>query len=342
MGLAISQSDMNLRQLEILRSLVRHRTTVSAAKDLGLSQPAISNALKSMEAKAGFALFERINNRLFPTAEAMTLYKDGEAIFALHSQLESRVRDLKENRSGRLSIVATPPIAYGILPTALRQFMSARPATRVFFDVRRYEGTIEAVLNRSAELGFALGLSDHPGIACEIVHKAEMVCVFAPGHPLSLKKIVSANDLVDFPLIGLERGTRLGEALRHSFTQAKAAFRPVVEVRYCNTACVLAAARVGVAVVDPFSPRQGGSHDLDVRPFIPTTPSTAYMLWSEAQPLSRLARSFLDEVRKVSRGQADKMAEVPAPAPNKIAETASRVGPRLRKQRTKQRRAPRA
>jgi len=48
---------MTLRQLEILRALIRHRTTVAAAQDLGLSQPAISNALKTMEAQAGFALF---------------------------------------------------------------------------------------------------------------------------------------------------------------------------------------------------------------------------------------------------------------------------------------------
>jgi DNA-binding transcriptional LysR family regulator len=72
-------------------------------------------------------------------------------------------------------------------------------------------------------------------------------------------------------------------------------------VRYCNTACVLAAAGVGVAVVDPFSPRQGGSHDLIVRPFTPKTVAVAYMLWSEAEPLSRLAKAFLDEVRETSR-----------------------------------------
>ena len=58
---------MTLRQLEILRAVIRHRTTVAAADELALSQPAISNALKAMEAQAGFALFERVNNRLFPT-----------------------------------------------------------------------------------------------------------------------------------------------------------------------------------------------------------------------------------------------------------------------------------
>jgi hypothetical protein len=99
---------------------------------------------------------------------------------------------------------------------------------------------------------------------------------------------------------------------------------------------------VGVAVVDPFSPRQGGSHDLEVRPFMPTTPSTAYMLWSEAQPLSRLARSFLDEVRKVSQLQADKVAGVPPPGSNKLAAIAREGSSRLRNERTKRRRAPRA
>ena len=86
---------MNLRQLEILRAVIRHRTTVAAADELALSQPAISNALKAMEAQAGFALFERVNNRLFPTSEAMALYKESEAIFALHAKLENRVRDLE-------------------------------------------------------------------------------------------------------------------------------------------------------------------------------------------------------------------------------------------------------
>jgi DNA-binding transcriptional LysR family regulator len=292
---------MNLRQLEILRAVVRHRTTVAAAEELALSQPAISNALKAMEAQAGFALFERVNNRLFPTAEAMALYKESEAIFALHAKLESRVRDLRENRAGHLSIAATPPLAYSIIPPALSDFLRRRPQTRMFFDVRRYEGIIDGVLSRVAELGFALGFSHHPGIAHEVVHRGEMVCVLPPGHALAERDEISPSDLVGRPFIGLERGTQLGEAVRDSFARAGAPFQPTVEVRYCNTACVLAAAGVGAAVVDPFSPRQSGNGGLVVRPFVPKTPALAYMLWSEAQPLSRLAKAFLSEVRQASR-----------------------------------------
>lgn len=292
---------MNLRQLEILRAVVRHRTTVAAADELALSQPAVSNALKQMEAQAGFALFERINNRLFPTTEAMELYRESEAIFALHAKLERRVQDLRESRSGHLAIVATPPLAYSVISPSLGTFIRERPAARVFFDVRRYEEIIESVLNRVAELGFVLGLDHHPGIAHEVVQTGEMVCVFAPSHPLARQETVSAGDLADVPLIGLERGTRLGEAVRESFARAGAAFQPVVEVRYCNTACSLAAIGAGVAVVDPFSPYQGSPHPLVVRPFLPSTPVTSYMLWSQAAPLSRLAQAFLEDVRATSR-----------------------------------------
>ena len=58
--------------------------------------------------------------------------------------------------------------------------------------------------------------------------------------------------------------------------------------------CVLAAAGVGVAGIDPFPPRQGG-HDLVVRPFAPIMPAVACMLWSYAQPLSGAARTFLQD-----------------------------------------------
>ena len=251
----------------------------------------ISNALKAMEAQAGFALFERVNNRLFPTTEAMALHKESDAIFALHAKLENRVRDLRESRAGHLSIVATPPLAYSIIPPAMSEFLQQRPQTRMFFDVRRYEGIIDGLLSRVAQLGFALGFSPHPGIAQEVVHTGEMVCVLPPNHVLADRPVISAADLVDLPFIGLERGTRLGEAVRDSFAKVGAPFQPTVEVRYCNTACVLAAAGVGAAVVDPFSPRQGGSNGLVVKPFTPKTPALAYILWLEAEPLSRLAKA---------------------------------------------------
>ena len=288
---------MTLRQLEILRALIRYRTTIAAARKLGLSQPAVSNALKTMEAQAGFALFERINNRLFPTREAQLLHDEAEAIFTVHGILENRLRDLKESKAGHLRIVATPPIGYGIIPHALKSFLAERRQVRVFFDVRRYEGVVERVETNLAELGFALGLDEHPGLHTETILTGEMVCVVRRDHELARREVVSPADLAPYSFIGLERGTRLGEAVRDSFRRAGASFSFNVEVRYCNTACVLAETGVGAAIVDPFSPEIGG-HDLAIIPFRPKTSVAAYVAWSKARPLSRLAQAFLADVRR--------------------------------------------
>lgn len=294
---------MTLRQLEILRALIRNRTTIAAAEALLLSQPAVSNALKQMEAQAGFALFERVNNRLFPTREALALAEDAEAIFTLHARLENRVRDLKESRSGALRLAATPPLGHGVIASLLPRFLAERPQVRVFLDVKRFEGVTESLENGLADIGFMLGEAEGLALTREELHGGDMVCVAPANHPLAEKTVVTPADLAAFPFIALERGTRMGEAVRESFRQADQPFAFAVEVRYCNTACILAANGVGAAIVDRYSPTaiSAAAQPLAVRPFRPATRTAAYAAWSPNRPLSRLAEAFLMEMRAEMR-----------------------------------------
>jgi len=298
---------MNLRQIELLRAVVRCETTVRAAQELGLSQPAVSNAIKHLESQVGFPLFERVNNRLFPTAEARSLYEDSEPIFALHAALEARVQDIKENRAGHIRIIATPPLGYGVLPAALRNFLVKRPKVRVSFDVRRFEHVLESVENGTAELGFVMGMDDDRGLDAETFFTGDMVCVMRPEHPLAAKATITPDDLREAPYIALEQGTRMGTIVRRAFAQADVPHRFSVEVRYCNTACVLAESGVGVAVVDPLSPVFSGHYDLAIRPFAPASEVRASAVRSRKRPISRAADAFLREVRLVAAETAAKL-----------------------------------
>lgn len=291
---------MNLRQIELLRAVIRCETTVRAAQELGLSQPAVSNAIKHLESQVGFPLFERVNNRLFPTAEARALYKDSDPIFTLHAAFEAKVQDLKENRSGHIRIIATPPLGYGVIPSALRNFLAKRPKVRVSFDVRRFENVVESVENGTAELGFVMGLGDNRGLDAETFFTGDMVCVMRPDHPLAAKDTITPQDLRDAPYIALEQGTRMGTIVRNAFADAAEPFRFSVEVRYCNTACVLAESGVGVAVVDPLSPVFSGHYNLAIRAFAPASEVTASVIRSRKRPISRAAESFLREVRLIA------------------------------------------
>lgn len=297
---------MNLRQIELLRAVVRCETTVRAAQELGLSQPAVSNAIKHLESQVGFALFERVNNRLFPTAEARELYQDSDPIFSMHAAFEAKVEDLRDNRSGHVRIMATPPLGYSVIPMALKNFLLKRPKTRVSFDVRRFEGVIENVDNGVAELGFVMGLGDHRGLDSECFFAERMVCIMRKDHPLAGRAVITPADLKETSFIALQRGTRMGTIVREAFLKAGEAFTFTVEVRYCNSACVLAEAGVGVTVVDALS-ALSSQGEVTIRPFEPESIVSASVVRSQKRPLSKGASAFLKEVRVIAEETAMKL-----------------------------------
>src|SRR6478609_926725 len=93
---------INLRQLEVLRAVMRYRTTIGAAEELGMSQPAVSKAIRLAETKMGFLLFDRISNRLVPTQEARILFADAEPWFLMHQAIQQKAWDLRTGKAGVL------------------------------------------------------------------------------------------------------------------------------------------------------------------------------------------------------------------------------------------------
>jgi DNA-binding transcriptional LysR family regulator len=294
---------MNLRQLEILRAIVRYGTTVATGQALGLSQPAISNAIKTMEEQVGFALFQRLNNRIYPTEEAKSLLAEAEAIFDIHKRLEARIHDLRNNRSGQFRIAATPPLGYGTISNAIRQMQIKRPRARTFLDVSRYESVLDSIEMHRSELGFVMGFEEKAGLNAETLYEGEMVCVMRPDHPLAVQNALDPKSLRKHAFIALESGTQLGNALRLAFGQAGEPLVATAEVRYGLTACVLADAGVGVAVVDPLTASSALQVSLIRRPFRPAIPVSASAVWAENRSMTRLASLFLQEVRGIIKRQ---------------------------------------
>jgi len=69
---------MNLRQLEVFNAIMRFGSVTGAARELGVSQPAVSKILRHAEDQLGMRLFERLNGRLQPTMEAKAIQAEME------------------------------------------------------------------------------------------------------------------------------------------------------------------------------------------------------------------------------------------------------------------------
>jgi len=249
------KNDLNLRMLEVFGAAMRNLTTVAAAEELGISQPAVSNAIKTLEKNLGFVLFDRTSRGLLPTDEAHIVYEESKPIFTMMRSLEGQIQDLRSTRKGRLRIAATPPLSQSVIPLTLKSFLAERKDVRVNYDIRGIGAVVRSIENGSADLGLLLGIESHPGCKVIPLYEGAMECVMLPDHPLAALDQVSPVDIAqyDFIGIGLDNDSRLGVLVRAAFSLSGVALETNLMVRYCHTACVLVSAGMGVSIVDPFT-----------------------------------------------------------------------------------------
>ena len=103
----------NLRSLECLRAIIVTGSATAAARQLGLTQPAVSRLLGVLERSIGFQLFERRKGRLVPTEEARTLCQEVDIAMQSIDRVAQLARNLRNADFGELSIVSPPSFAEG-------------------------------------------------------------------------------------------------------------------------------------------------------------------------------------------------------------------------------------
>ena len=302
-----------LRQLETFREVVRTRTTVGAARALRISQPAVSNTIRQMEAQIGFPLFERLGNRLVPTPDADEMFRDSETIFSLYRAFSERVESRRNNELGSLRIVGTHPLVNALIPDVLRDFLADRPGVRVSLDMRRLESVLDAVQTRMSDIGFALAPPEREGLSCEEIGTIQMVCAFSPEHPLNDKVAVSAADLVSTPLVLHESGSWLDSVLRGTFLPEELRANVVAQVRYGSPACLLAEAGLGVTFVDPLTGMAGNRYRLAFRPLYPPVPVPICLLTRSDEAPKRVQSLFAESVK--SSKTLAMLSDLTSPAP---------------------------
>lgn len=294
------KNDLSLRLLEIFGAVILHQTTTDAAAELGISQPAVSLAIKQLETQIGFALFERRSQRLQPTEEARSLFAQVEPVLLQLGSVSSHVQDLRNGTAGKLRLIATPPLGHSVVPHALRRFLADRPGVSVQYDVRRLENVLQEVEIGSAELGLVLGLERHPAVAVQVLRSDLMVALVPAGHALAQASQITPEDCLAHGHIGLDQGSRLGILLCNAFQATGVPYVPRVFVRYCHTSAILSNAGMGVSIVDRHTADFMSGQGLVSRPFRPEIPVGACLLTRRDIPLSRLAQAFVETLQAMT------------------------------------------
>jgi DNA-binding transcriptional LysR family regulator len=221
---------LDLRRLRHLRAAVQEGSLTAAAVTLGLTQPALSASIKSLEAELGVPLLERHRHGVHATRPAETLLEHGRRI---ESELQAAWSDLRresQREAVTLRIGCGPSEASRLLPHALLHLQQTQPQLRVFVEYGLNEKLMPMV--RLGEIACALSSvprsTAHPELRHEPLHTDQAVIVARTDHPLATRRTTTPAELASYPWVLARRWELERRALDDLFAQA--GFEPVQAV----------------------------------------------------------------------------------------------------------------
>jgi DNA-binding transcriptional LysR family regulator len=283
---------VNTRQLEALGAMLESGTVTAAASRLGISQPAVSKLLASLERETGLTLFQREKKRLFATAEARLLYEETDRHFVGLRRLGAIVEAIRTLKSGKLSIASLPAVGLKLLPRLLARFVADKPDARIELQVRTSPAVIDWAVGQQIDIGVSLIPIEHRAVRCEPLARIPGVCILPPGHPLEAKDSVGPADLAGLSFVSLGREDRARHMVDHVFARAGIERRMRIETPLSEVACEFVADGAGVAIVDGLTAAMFDARRLSLRPFRPALTFDLYLLTSAVTPLSQMALAF--------------------------------------------------
>lgn len=285
----------SLRELEVLRALIHLRKTTSAAMSLGISQPAVSRALASLEQRIGRELFLRDGGRLAPTADALALEEHARPIFIALARMAAWPEG--GTAAGPLRVIASPTLAQSVLPPVVARFRKESPDITVQVEIGTGNAVIASVADRLADFGITDSPAPHPAVTVEPFREAIAHCLMPAGHPLADKERIGVQDLARWPLIALARRFPSRVQIDRLFADAGIAPTLAAEASTSAFAVELVREGVGVALLNPFPMGREALVGLAARPFTPAIPYRTMMLFPAAGVASPAARRFADLIK---------------------------------------------
>ncbi|MEU9992098.1 LysR family transcriptional regulator [Streptomyces sp. NPDC048045] len=231
----------DLGALELLLAVARLGSLGAAAREVGITQPAASSRIRSMERQLGVALVDR-SPRGSRLTDAGALVTDwARRVVEAAAAFDAGARALRDRRDSRLRVAASMTIAEYLLPGWLLALHAERPDTAVSLLAGNSAKVAELLLADEADLGFVEGLTVPAGLDSAIIAQDRLIVVTAPGHPWARRRRpVTAQELAATPLILRERGSGTRQVLD---TALGGLARPLIELS--STTAVKASAVSG-------------------------------------------------------------------------------------------------
>jgi DNA-binding transcriptional LysR family regulator len=211
---------MDTRQLAAFCAVVERKSFSQAAERLGVTQPAVSLQIRSLEQRLGRQLLDRSGRRVEPTEAGRRLYASAQRVLAAEEHLlEELDADDEGAIAGTLELGASTGPGGTVVPLLLCQFQEQHPDLGVRLTVSDTQTVVDRVAGRELELGIVGAGRRHRGVAFEPFFSDEVVLACPADHRFA-GKTVSLDDLKGEKLIVMQDGAGVRQVIEDELRKA--------------------------------------------------------------------------------------------------------------------------
>lgn len=264
------------QHLQVFITVVERQNFSRAAEELLMTQPAVSQYIRTFEENIGARLLERTSKYVRLTKAGEIVYHHAKEIVGLYTRMQTLVDDLINHASGTLSIGASFTFGEYVLPHIIAKMQENTPAIQPMVTIGNTKEIVTYMVSHQLDVGIIEGNFDQE-LQMHVEDFAEdyMVLVASPNHPLTRKKgKIKMTDLEHEKWVLRERGSGTREAADNIFERYK--IEPSQMMNFGSTQAIKEAvgAGLGISLLSRWAIqrelRNGDLHMIDVEglPFI--------------------------------------------------------------------------
>lgn len=194
-----------LKYIEAFSAVVSTGSISAAARQLGVSQPAVSQLIKKLEEAVGTPLFVRRNGAIFPTGRAENLCEDAIDLLAQLDRFQTQLNFRETQLLTTIRMTATLSITNEILPSVIAEVHRRHPEGKYYVSSIPLTGMIESLTQSHVDFAFHTRPLEHPQIRNDVLVEARQVAVMPAKHPLARKSALEIDDIRGCKLVGSTR-----------------------------------------------------------------------------------------------------------------------------------------
>lgn len=238
---------LSIRNLKVFVTVCQEKNMTKAAKQLDISQPAASLAVREMEEYTGTTLFERDGRGIRLTKAAKHFYPMVQQMLKLYGEIENEM--MKWSSTSSVYIGSSISIGACILPSVIREYNQNYPEIEVKVSINSSDIIEQAILDGNLDIALIEGSIHSDKIMSECFLKDELVAICGMFHPLAGKKQVPIDRLQNENFLFREKNSGTRELIETVFSQKDFFFEPIWEST-STTALINAVAQgIGISIL---------------------------------------------------------------------------------------------